>query len=452
MAGGIDFTMNFHTHGGLRKIESADGYRIYVLGNFSGRTELPWEQRPYRKIDVDNFDAIFRQIGPNLALGSGTTLDFESLDEFNPDAWLPKVKLLADLQNLKAQLSNPQTAAQAAAKIQAFFPGAVSPAPQDQPAGESQEQMLERLLGKKPETSEPATDSMEQWIKSMVAPHVTPAPNQEYRALIEVIDTTVSQFVKTLLHSPDFQNLEGLWLATADLVNEAGADACQIFLIDIQQDELRVALQEPAQVFRQKLLKHIQTGDGEQELLLVGDYAFTDTDLAWLQACAGLAQDCGGLFLAGADQSLIQNHIAADAEGWTQFRRYQAARHLILSYPRVLLRMPYGAKRRPLESLAFEECAAIPQPQELQWGNSGFFCARSLMRAAVDLAAPDPGFFAEVPAFSYQIDGEPILQAGVEQTLTENQANALRDKGIMPVIGFRQRQGVRLLGASPIAG
>jgi predicted component of type VI protein secretion system len=67
---------------------------------------------------------------------------------------------------------------------------------------------------------------------------------------------------------------------------------------------------------------------------------------------------------------------------------------------------------------------------------------------AEDDASNDAQFFSDTPAFSFTKDGESILQPGTEVVLTETQANELLERGIMPLIGYQQQRGIRLLGVT----
>ncbi|MEI8572650.1 hypothetical protein U737_07800 [Methylomonas sp. LW13] len=451
MSGRIDFTMGFNA-GKTAKAGGDSSYRVYVFGNFSG-VAVPWEQSKMRKIDVDNFEQVLAQVTPTLEVSSGITLQFPALEDFHPDAWLGKVKLLADLRTLKSELGNPNTAAQAAAKIQAFFPGVVaSEAAAPVAETESQDDMLERLLGKKPEGAVEASDSLDSLLKQIVEPHVAKDANPQHGVLIDVIDAATAQFVKALLHRQDFQALEALWRATYELVHEEAADAQQLYLLDISQAQLLAELEKGGESVVQRLQQHIQTGDGEQDVLIVADYLFADNadDKALLGYCADLAAKCGAGFLACAGNGLVVEALQ-NAADWLAYRQQIQADSVILTYPRVLMRLPYGSKRDPLESLAFEECTNIPQTNELLWGNSAFLAARVLLRAAQDDATPEQFFFADVPAFSYELDGEQVLQPATEVVLNEVQANNLLAQNIMPVVSYRQRQGLRLLGLDTLA-
>jgi type VI secretion system protein ImpC len=452
MSGRIDFTMGFKA-GNAAKARSGDStYRVYIFGDFSGAA-APWEHSKIRKIDVDNFEQVMAQIMPTLEVNPGTTLQFATLEEFHPDAWLGKIKLLADLRTLKAELDNPNTAAQAAAKIQGFFPAlASSDAAVPAPATESQDDMLERLLGKKPEGAVAASDSLDNLLKQILEPHVAKDANPQHRVLVDLIDAATAQLVKSLLHRQDFQALEVLWRATAGLVHEEAADAQQLYLLDISHAQLLAELEKGGDSVVQRLQQHMQTSDGEQDVLFLADYLFADNsdDKVLLGYCADLAAKCGAGFLAGAGNGLVVEALQNPSD-WLACRQQIQADSVILTYPRVLMRLPYGSKRDPLESLAFEECGNIPQTDELLWGNSAFLAARVLLRAAQDDATAEQFFFADVPSFSYELDGEQILQPATEVVLNEAQANNLLAQNIMPVIGYRQRQGLRLLGLDTLS-
>jgi predicted component of type VI protein secretion system len=298
--------------------------------------------------------------------------------------------------------------------------------------------MLQRLLGQKPETPSTETTSVDKWLQDLVAPHVAQDLGAQYQQLIQLIDATVSQLLRSILHSPAFQRLEALWLATDALLTEEAAERHDCYLIDISQDELTAAIGSGAAGdFSQKLLQHSQTADPEQDVLLLGDFCFAanDSDDALLAYCSSLAASCGGQFLAAVDQSFLERSAKAGVSA-----------NLMLAYPRYLARLPYGDKRDPIEAFAFEECSAIPQAGELLWANPAFLLARAMLRIAAEETAAEAQFFGDIPAFSFDQDGEPKLQPAVESVLTEAQANAVLALGIVPLVGYQQRRGIRLLG------
>nr|WP_305908990.1 type VI secretion system contractile sheath large subunit [Methylomarinum sp. Ch1-1]MDP4521859.1 type VI secretion system contractile sheath large subunit [Methylomarinum sp. Ch1-1] len=192
--------------------------------------------------------------------------------------------------------------------------------------------------------------------------------------------------------------------------------------------------------FEQRLLQHAHSIADYGDILLVGDHYFSDSedDQDLMQYCSRLAKACAGSYLGSTAPSLLDLAIATDPE-----IKPVGAKDVLLSCPRYLLRLPYGDKREPLDTFSFEECPNLPQTHELLWGNPAFLCARVLIRN--QLKQEEARFyFDDIPAFSFEQDGEPRLQPGTERVLTENQINALLSQGIIALIGFHRRPGVRL--------
>lgn len=437
MSGSIDFTMGFNVSpGSMKKPKSDSGYRIYILGEFSGKSNPEQAQLNIKKVDQDSLTRIMADLLPTVEIDSGASLSFASLDDFHPDVWLDKINLITDLQTLKKQLNNPETAAQATAKIQAFLPTesvyneVISPLT----VQESQEDMLQRLLGKKPETTHSAMDTVESLIQQMVAPHVSKPALAQYQELIQIIDATISQIARAILHNPKFQNLEALWRATLSLLQEEQTEQCSLFLVDINKQTLTQAFTTGG--LTELLPKHIARAGAETNNLLIADIVFSSTaeDIQLLEYCHDLAKRCGGHFLAGADAGFCQRLQENSAPSLL------IPENVLLAYPRYLSRLPYGPKTDPIERIDFAECDDQPLAADLLWANAAFLVARTLLRGETN----GSGVFADVPVFSYLQNGDSVLQAGTETVLNEAQANVLSVSGIVPVIGFQQRQGVRV--------
>lgn len=437
MSGRIEFAMNFtanHSH----QRQPDQGGRIYLLGNFSGTNSSNIRQSEAIRIDRDNFDAVFAKLKPRLALQPDIDLEFAAIEDFHPDAWLHKVKVTADLLELKRQLQNPATSVQAAAAIKSWLPlnAAKQQASSTQPAAAIDDSMWLRLLGKVPEDS-PQTDGLSQWLQQTISPHTVQSVSPPQQDLLQMVDLVLDQFSRIILHDAGFQQLEALWRATLALLQEESAEQYSAFLLDIDWQMLHQALSEQTASFTERLVSHIATADGETEVLLVADVIFGigSDDAELLSHCRNLAQRCGARFIAGVDSGFCQNRLAAESKSSS------IEVDLLLAYPRYLARLPYGPKIDAIDSFDLVEIPDQPTVSELLWANGAFLLARSVMRGDDS----DAGLFRDVAVFSYSRDGEPVLQAGTERILSETQANALLAIGIVPLIGFQQRQGVRVL-------
>ena len=119
-----------------------------------------------------------------------------------------------------------------------------------------------------------------------------------------------------------------------------------------------------------------------------------------------------------------------------------------LALPRVLLRLPYGTKTDPVEAFAFEEMPSGRDPDAYLWGNPAFICAQLIVAAFVENGWEfNPGDVLDaedLPAHVYEDAGERVMQPGAEVLLGERAINAILAHGLMPILGHRQRNAVRL--------
>jgi type VI secretion system protein ImpC len=448
MSGQIDFLMNFGG-GGSQPRKSDRSYRLYVIGHFSGQTNQPWAERNILKIDTDHFESVFAKLAPQFVIPRGyLTLNFKTPDDLHPDRWLPQVPLLAEFEQLKHDLGQPDKVQSAIQRIQQFVGAPENRVnlelPEDStPAIESDDSILQRLLGQSAEQKQsPVHSTVDQWLHNLMAPYIKhEIPEcQMYR---DILDQLNQKLLKTLLLQPGFRQLEALWRATEDLVNEELADEQSIYLVDLAPSEWLQFNEADHQRLTDKIQQHLRLGDDEQDVLILTDLLFHDQSdsLALLQACQTLAEKVNAYFLAGIDASLLQ---ALTEISKKQNNAQVMPDSCLLTYPRYLQRLPYGLNYEPIDKFAFEESSVPPQNIELLWSSSAFILARALMRMQ-EQEATFALQFNDIPVFSFDDQGESRLQPATEQVLTEPEANAILSAGLIPLIGFHQRQGLRLL-------
>jgi type VI secretion system protein ImpC len=175
-----------------------------------------------------------------------------------------------------------------------------------------------------------------------------------------------------------------------------------------------------------------------------------------------VAAHAGGPFLAAADPNALGCASAAELadptqwtplpataeQHWQALRQTEVAPWLGLALPRVLLRLPYGQKTEPVEQLEFEEMPLGRDPDAYLWGNPAFACARLIAAAFAengwDFSPGDVLELDDLPAHVYGEAEERRMQPGTEVLLGERAMQALLARGIMPLLGHRQRNVVRL--------
>jgi type VI secretion system protein ImpC len=474
--------------------------RILLMGDFSGLDASgdKLADRSIVRVDVDNFNKTMARINPKLRLPigdrseSGMALHFSQLDDFHPDKLYQNLGLFQVLRELRGRLMDPATFPQAAAELrrEALKPEqAAEPAAGDtEPAlKEDEGSMFERLLGRQlTEGVETPSDVgrtesqaiIHQFIQDIVGPYIVPEADPFQPQYVAAVDEAISEQMRVVLHHPHFKTLEALWRSVHGLVTglETGPDL-KLYLLDISRDELAEDIRathgqlEESGLYRLLVEKDVGTLGGEPWSVLVGDYTFATEaeDLSLLAALGAIGSQAGGPFLAAADASMLgcrslvetadpRDWKIKDAQaeqGWRALRQSSVAPWIGLAHPRILLRLPYGKDSDALDSFEFEELGQEREHESYMWGNPAFACAMLIATAYQTKGwAMEPGDdldMEDLPAHTFKEEDETRMMSCAEVFLTERAAEAMLDRGLMPLISYRNRNAVRLMRFQSIA-
>lgn len=473
----------------------ASPMHILILGDFSGRANrgllehgAGLAERPVVPVDVDNLDDVMFRLAPRLHLpfgdpsGAEMVVELKRIDDFHPDSLFDGHQLFRALKQQRARLLDPASYPEAAAELKRW--AAEVPAPTEPPAPspsaaprEDDSTTLERLLGR------PATGSTEagprpatrpdfaQIIRAIVEPYLVPGRDPQQPQLVAALDAGITERMRALLHDPAFQALESAWRSLHDLVSslETG-ERLKLFLLDLSKDELAADLlaagadASGSGLHTSLVERRVRTPGGEPWSVIVGNYRFGPTadDVVLLERLGALASQAGGPLLAAADPRLLgcgsavelpdlqqwEPAGADESRRWQALRKSPAASFLGLALPRLLLRLPYGAETDAVERFEFEELPPTPDHETFLWGNPAFACAKLLAQsfeASGWLMQPgDQLALEDLPAHAYQEGGVSRLTPGAEICLAERAAAAILDRGLMPMLSYRDRNVVRL--------
>jgi type VI secretion system protein ImpC len=467
-------------------------FRILVMGDFGGglsRTEPKGlADRPLIPVDIDNFDRAIARLAPRTTLAPGDPdaaaqeVAFETLDDFHPDALVPKLEIFGELRRLRARLLDPASFEETAAAMTRDAEQAPAPASAEDGGADDDDATLERLLGDRPVSQahpDRPSRTAAELIRRLVEPHLEHGADPErQRLLVAAVDDGLARAMAAVLHAPGFQRLEAAWRGLYWLVSslEAG-EALSVHVLDARKPELAgdmtaAGTDLAASALYRKLVEQDVAGpDGTPWALLVGAYGFgpAEEDLRLLAALGAIAARAGAPFLAAADPALLGCRDLAEtpdpndwqapdpaAEArWQTLRRTPAATSIGLALPRVLLRLPYGRRTDPIEAFDFEELAGVPDHEAYLWGNPAFACALLIGQAFQDngwsLQPGDRLDLADLPAYSYVEDGESRLKPCAEVLLGQRAAEAVLARGVMPLLSHRNANAVRVMRFQSLA-
>jgi type VI secretion system protein ImpC len=291
----------------------------------------------------------------------------------------------------------------------------------------------------------------------------------ELPQLLSAVDTALTDVMRRVLHDPAFQDVEATWRGIHWLVSslELGEDL-ELYLLHVTRDELSRGAGPESDLYQRLVDREARTAGGLQFSAAIGVFHFGATleDLSVLDGMGGLGRALGAPFVAGCGASLLGATAAAehpdprdwkplapDVDGkWRALRASDAARHLGLAFPRFMLRRPYGDRSDRIEAFRFEEQPPRPEHGAFLWGHPAFACAAVLARVLVsDEDAQDLGDVGGLPTFAWVGDEETRLQPCTEVSLSERAIDATLTRGIMPLVGFKDRDVARLVRLQSIA-
>ena len=480
----MDFEFRFSARGSGGPRPSGGAMRLAVIGDFSGRGKGRDAWPHPVAVDLDRFDEVMTRMSPRLeSSASGQTVEFLELEDFHPDALFRRLDPFAKLRDLRRRLADTSTFDAAAAELRARAAhlAEVTPAPVAPATGaeETDDATLSRLLGAQPHDGAVTSGASvaNDLIRDLVAPYVMPAPDPRQDLYLQATDEAIAGEMRTLLHHPSFRALECRWLGLRRLVfDEVAADAVKIHLLDLDLDTVREDLAAAGNELSASrlapLLLEPGSGPGEEPWsAIIADFYLGASveDASLLGKLGALAAAAGAPLIAGARPSLLGHASIAGstdpgewrdldddvAGAWAGLRASPQARWLGLAFPRLLQRLPYGARGDAVDGFEFEELAPGSDHESYAWGNGAFGCAtllaRAFARAGWSMSPGDVLDVDELPAYSHVVEGEARLVPPAEVFLSERAGAALIERGLMPFLSYRDRGSARLLRFQSLA-
>ncbi|QDU62426.1 hypothetical protein Pan216_32930 [Planctomycetes bacterium Pan216] len=450
-------------------------FHVLLVGDFSGRDRKPAaSKRPLRPVivDRDNLDEVMASLEVEIPIQLGREGAQEAfrpteLDHFHPDRLFDRLEVFAKLRQLRRRLKNNDTFAAAADEVRSWAtPAEKTSAPKPQePTPAPTGNVLESILGEAPTpSSAPAKTDWARVIGEIVGPYVQHVePDQE--KFLATVDDAVAGQMRTLLHDPAFRELEARWYGLDLLVRRVATDASlKLFLLDVGPEELRADLSgrddpRDAEVYKPMVESTVEIPGGHPWALIVGLHEFQPSvaDALLLSDLGTFAARNEASFVAAGSGAFVgcpspgntpdasdwKEELSADArEAWTLLRQGGVAEHLALTWPRYLVRLPYGKKTNPTESFTFEEFVKEPGHEELLWGNGAYLVATLLARGFAEHGWRfSGGIGSEIDGLPYYVrddEATPIAELYLPERATERVIGA----GLLPIHSMRNQDKV----------
>jgi type VI secretion system protein ImpC len=417
-------------------------FHIVIAGDFAGANP----ERPSKPLEVDrdSLQAVLARVRPRIELplaggdGKPLSLEITDLDSLHPDRLYRRLPLFEAIRATVTAEPEPPGP-----------PPSPAPAAPAKPAGGG---FLDDILASTEErfssaAPSPARGEWDEALHRIATTHAQPKQSavQERREADAQKASTV--VMRAILHSPQFRTVENAWRGLDFVTRRVDTDSdIRIYLLDISKAHIAARLSKAA--------------DDEWSVVLV-NYTFGpgDADISTLR---NLAQAGAGVrvpVIAAAHPMILGCETAGDLsdqadwrelpEGtrnaWNALRRAADSAWIGLVLPRVLMRLPYGAESSPCEEFPFEEMGSHVPIGDLAWASPVFACAALLGQSWTDFGEAGAGRDLDgMLSWSWREDGESRFQPAGEALLTDRAAEAILDRGLIPLLSSKYGSEIRI--------
>ncbi|HEY4924661.1 MAG TPA: type VI secretion system contractile sheath large subunit [Roseiarcus sp.] len=301
--------------------------------------------------------------------------------------------------------------------------------------------------------------------------------------MIARLDEKLTAQMNEILHAPEFQQLESAWRGLHYLVYNSETDATlKIRVFNVGKTELYRNMKlfpgarwDQSPVFKKIYEQEFGQLGGEPYGALVADYHFSHspTDVQLLRDLSKVASAALAPLVTGADPGLMGMDSWTELSNprdlgkvmdtpeyaaWKGLRDSVDSRYVAMCMPRVLSRLPYGAKSEPVEEFAFEEDTDGHKGEKYGWMNAAYAMAANINRAYKEYGwtvrirgVQSGGEVINLPTHTFPTDdGGVDLKCPTEIAITDRREAELSKVGLISIIHRKNTDKAAFIGAQSV--
>ncbi len=302
-------------------------------------------------------------------------------------------------------------------------------------------------------------------------------------SMIAELDKKLSAQMNLILHHPEFQKLESAWRGLHYLVSNTETDSrLKIRVMNISKDEIAKSIRkfkgaawDQNPLFKKLYEDEFGSPGGEPFGALVADFYFSHLPKD-VEILKGMGQICAAShcpMISAVDPSLMNmdswQELANPRDltkifqtpeyaAWRSLRQSDDSRYLALTMPRVLSRLPYGAKTTPVEGFAFEEETGAGDNSAYTWMNAAYAMGANINRAfkkygwcASIRGVESGGAVESLPCHTFPTDdGGVAMKCPTEIAITDRREAELSQNGMLPLCHWKNTDYAVFLGGQTL--
>ena len=312
--------------------------------------------------------------------------------------------------------------------------------------------------------------------------------NQTFERAITALDQKISAQLNAIMHHERFLKLEGSWRGLHYLVmNSETGTSLKLRMINISKREPSRDLQravefDQSQIFKKIYENEFGTPGGEPYGALIGDYEWTNhpDDVETLRLMSNVAAAAFAPFISAASpkmmgfeswteltkpRDLAKIFETAEYTKWRSFRDTEDSRFVVLTMPRALARLPYGAATVAIDEFGYEEApydeAGRPKAMDHNhycWMNSAYVLGARMTDAFAQhgfcvaiRGAEGGGKVSNLPTHVFTSDdGDTDAKCPTEVGITDRREFELSNAGFLPLCHYKNTDYSVFFGAQSV--
>ncbi|HEX7932635.1 MAG TPA: type VI secretion system contractile sheath large subunit, partial [Paraburkholderia sp.] len=292
------------------------------------------------------------------------------------------------------------------------------------------------------------------------------------------LDRQISRQLDAVMHSQEFQALEGRWRGLKLLVSRTDFRRnARVEVLDVSKEALQRDFEDTPELIQSGLYRHTyieeyDTPGGQPISSMISDFEFENSpmDIALLRNISKVAAAAhmpfvgavGAAFFGkksmeevAAIQDIGNYFDRAEYIKWKSFRDTDDARYVGLTMPRVLGRLPYGKDTVPVRAFNYEEAVKGPDHDKYLWVNASFAFAANMSRSfvnngwCVQIRGPQAGGKVEdLPVHLYDLGTGTQAKIPTEVLIPETREFEFANLGFIPLSFYKNHDFACFFSAS----
>jgi type VI secretion system protein ImpC len=277
------------------------------------------------------------------------------------------------------------------------------------------------------------------------------------------LDKQISGQLDAVLHTPEFQALEGRWRGLKLLVGRTDfRKNVRIEVLDVSKDALMRDFEDAPEIsqsglYRLTYIEEYDTPGGQPISAIISDFEFTNSpqDVLLLRNISKVAAAAHMPFIGSVSPAFFGKQSMEDVVGiqdiedycdraeyvrWNSFRATDDARYVGLTMPRVLGRLPYGVHTTPVRAFNYQEVVRGADRSRYLWVNASFAFAVNMVRSftsngwCVQIRGPQAGGkVSGLPDHRYELGIGAQSKIPTEVLIPETREFAFANLGFIPL-------------------